>query len=82
MSVFLLIEKAAERVEMYHPRKRLEEYDTATQAYRESSMVKVAIEEVIAAEFCQALLAPVYEAYEDEKARILGKVPQASSSVV
>ena len=67
----LLIEKAAERVEMYHPRKRLEEYDTATQAYQESSMVKVAIEEVIAAEFCQALLAPVYEAYEDEKARIL-----------
>ena len=67
----LLIEKAGERVETYHPRKRLQEYDTATQAYQESSMVKVAIEEVIAAEFCQDLLAPVNAAYEDEKARIL-----------
>ena len=67
----LLIEKAAERVEMPHPRRRLEEYDTASEAYQESSMVKVAIEEVIAAEFCQELLAPVVEAYEDEKARIL-----------
>ena len=66
-----LIEKAAERVEMPHPRKRLEEYDTAREAYQESSMVKVAIEEVIAAEFCQELLAPVVEAYEDEKSRIL-----------
>ena len=67
----MLIEKAAERVETYHPRKRLEEYDTATEAYRESSMVKVAIEEVIAEEFCQDRLAPVTVAYEDEKARIL-----------
>ena len=68
----MLIEKAAERVETYHPRKRLEAYDTATEAYQESSMVKVAIEEVIAEEFCQDLLAPVTAAYEDEKARILG----------
>ena len=67
----MLIEKAAERVETYHPRKRLEEYDTATEAYQESSMVKVAIEEVIADKFCQDLLAPVVAAYEDEKARIL-----------
>ena len=67
----MLIEKAAERVETYHPRKRLEAYDTATEAYQESSMVKVAIEEVIAEEFCQDLLAPVTAAYEDEKARIL-----------
>ena len=67
----ILIEKAAERVETYHPRKRLEEYDAAIEAYRESSMVKVAIEEVIAEEFCQDRLAPVTAAYEDEKARIL-----------
>ena len=67
----MLIEKAGERVETYHPRKRLEEYDTATEAYQESSMVKVAIEDVIADEFCQDLLAPVVEAYEDEKSRIL-----------
>ena len=66
-----LIEKAAERVTLIHPRRRLEEYDTATEAYQESSMVKVAIEEVIAEQFCQELLAPVVEAYEDEKASIL-----------
>ena len=67
-----LIEKAAERVKLIHPRRRLEEYDTATEAYQESSMVKVAIEEVIADHFCQDQLAPIVEAYEDEKARIFG----------
>ncbi len=67
----MLIEKAAERVENHHPRKRLQEYQTPTEAYQESPMVKVAIEEVIAEEFCQDLLAPVVAAYEDEKARIL-----------
>ena len=67
----LLIEKAAERLKMPHPRKRLAEYETATEAYQESAMVKVAIEEVIADEFCKDRLAPVVEAYADEKARIL-----------
>ena len=66
-----LIQKAAERVTLIHPRRRLEEYDTATEAYQESSMVKVAIEEVIAEQFCKDRLAPIVEAYEDEKARIL-----------
>ena len=66
-----LIEKAAERVETYHPRKRLGESEKATEAYQESPMVKVAIEEVIAKEFCQDQLAPITEAYEDEEARIL-----------
>ncbi|MEG9862446.1 MAG: hypothetical protein V6Z81_08205 [Parvularculales bacterium] len=66
-----LIEKAAERVETYHPRRRLEEYDTATEAYRESTMVKVAIEEAIAEHFCYDKLAPILQNYQDEKARIL-----------
>ena len=70
----MLIEKAAERVETYHPRKRLEEYDTATEAHQESPMVKVAIDQVIAEEFCQDRLAPVTAAYEDEKARILADI--------
>ena len=35
-------------------------------------MVKAEIDGILAAEFCQALLAPVVEAYADEKARILG----------
>ena len=76
----LLIEKAGKRVETHHPRKRLEEYETATEAYQESPMVKVAIADVIADEFCQDRLAPVVEAYEDEKARILGDVPEKTKN--
>ena len=70
----LLIENAGECVETYHPRKRLQEYETATEAYQDSPMVKVAIDEVIAEEFCKDRLAPVTAAYADEKARILGDV--------
>ena len=66
-----LIENAAERVAFIHPRRRIQEYDTATEAYHDSTMVKVAIEEVIAEHFCQDRLAPIVEAYENEKARIL-----------
>ena len=66
-----LIEKAAERVTFVHPRRRIQEYDTATEAYQQSSMVKVAIEEVIAEHFCQDKLAPITQTYQDEKARIL-----------
>ena len=69
-----LIEKAAERVTLIHPRRRLEEYDTATEAYQESSMVKVAVEEVIADEFCKDRLAPIIAAYEDEKASVLADI--------
>ena len=36
--------------------------------------MKAEIDGILAAEFCQALLAPVVEAYADEKARILGSV--------
>ena len=66
-----LIEKAAERIKSIHPRQRIKKLSSATEAYQESSMVKVAIEEVIADHFCQDLLARVVEAYEDEKSRIL-----------
>ena len=66
-----LIEKAAERVETHHPRKRLQEYEKATEAYQKSPMVKVAIDEVIADDFCNDIIAPITEAYEHEKARIL-----------
>ena len=66
-----LIDNAAERVETHHPRKRLQEYEKATEAYQQSPMVKVAIDEVIAKEFCKDALAPITEAYEHEKARIL-----------
>ena len=71
-----LIQKAAERVETHHPRKRLEEYETAREAYQESPMVKVAIDEVIADEFCNERLAPVVAAYEAEKAHIFSEAGQ------
>ena len=70
----MLIEKAAERLTLIHPRRRLEEYDTVTEAYEESTMVKVAIEEVIAEQFCQDRLVSIVEGYEDEKARILADI--------
>ena len=69
-----LIEKAAERVNLIHPQRRLQEYDTATEAYRESVMVKSEIDSIIADQFCQDLIAPI-SAYEDEKAKILNDNP-------
>jgi len=50
---------------------RLCVYLTATEAYRESTMVKVAIEDAIAEHFCNDKLTPILENYQDEKARIL-----------
>ena len=44
---------------------------TARAAYQKGGMVAAEINGILAAEFCQDLLAPVVEAYEDEKARIL-----------
>ena len=68
----VLVERAAARIELPLIRKRLLEYDTALQAYKEIPMVKTEIDAILAEEFCQELLAPVVKAYEDEKDRILG----------
>lgn len=67
-----LIEHAATCIENPFVRNRLNEYSSPTEAYEERSMVKSEIDAIIAAEFCQELLAPVVAAYEDERARILG----------
>ena len=69
-----IVERAAERIELPLIRKRLLEYDTALQAYKEIPMVKAEIDAILADDFCQELLVPVVAAYEDEKARILGDV--------
>ena len=69
-----IVERAAERIELPLIRNRLLEYDTAMQAYKEFPMVKAEINEILADDFCQELLAPVVSAYEEEKARILGAV--------
>ena len=67
-----LVERAAERIQSYFVRERLLEHASAIEAYQKGGMVKADIDGILAAEFCQDLLAPVVEAYADEKARILG----------
>ena len=67
-----LVEAAAERVQAYIVRQRLEEHSTALAAYQKGGMVAAEINAILAAEFCQELLAPVVAAYEDERDRILG----------
>ena len=67
-----LVERAAERIQSYFVRERLLEHDSAIEAYQKGGMVKADIDGILAAEFCQELLAPMVEAYADEKARILG----------
>ena len=66
-----LVEAAAERIQSYIVRQRLDEQPSAMAAYQKGGMVAAEINAILAAEFCQALLAPVVAAYEDEKARIL-----------
>ena len=54
-------------------RERLLEHDSAMAVYQKGGMVKAEIDGILAAEFCQDILAPVNAAYEDEKARILAR---------
>ena len=66
-----LVERAAERIQSYIIRERLLRHASAIEAYQKGGMVKAEINGILAAEFCQDLLAPVVMAYEDEKRRIL-----------
>ena len=66
-----LVERAAERIQSYIIRERLLRHASAIEAYQKGGMVKAEINGILAAEFCQDLLAPVVVAYEDEKRRIL-----------
>ena len=66
-----LVEAAAERIQSYIVRQRLVEHPSAMEAYQKGGMVAAEINAILAAEFCQDLLAPVVAAYEDEKDRIL-----------
>ncbi|RKU22885.1 initiator RepB protein [Candidatus Poribacteria bacterium] len=65
-----LVEAAAERIQSYIVRQRLEAHDTPLAAYQKGGMVAAEINAILAAEFCQELLAPVIQQYEDEQARI------------
>ena len=66
-----LVERAAKHIHSYIVRERLLEHDSALAAYQKGGMVTAEINAILAAEFCQALLAPVVEAYQDERDRIL-----------
>ena len=67
-----LVEHAAERIQSYMVRERLLEHDSILDVYQKGGMVKAEIDGILAAEFCQDILAPTIATYEDEKARILG----------
>ena len=67
-----LVDAAAERVQSYIVRQRLNEHPTPIEAYQKGGMVTAEINAILAAEFCQDLIAPITTAYNDEKARILG----------
>ena len=67
-----LVERAAERIQSYIVRERLVEHPSAMEAYQKGGMVAAEINGILAAEFCQELLAPVVAAYQDERDRILG----------
>ena len=66
-----LVERAAEQIQSHIVRQRLELHETALAAYQEGGMVTAEINAILAEEFCQALIAPVLEQYEDEQARLL-----------
>ena len=65
-----LVDKAAERIQSYMVRERLDEHNSVIEVYQKGGMVKAEIDGILANEFCQDLLAPANAAYEDEKARI------------
>ena len=67
-----LVERAAEKIQSYMIRERLLEHDSVIEVYQRGGMVKAEIDGILAAEFCQELLAPVVAAYEAEKQRLEG----------
>ena len=69
-----LLEQAAAMISSGFIRDRLFEYNSVNEAYAAGGSVAGDINNILAKEFCADLVAPVYAAYEDEKARILGSV--------
>ena len=66
-----LLEQAAERIQSHYALERLANYNSLQEAYRDGGVVTAEINAILAEEFCADLLAPLYEVYETEKARIL-----------
>ena len=68
-----LLVQASERISARIIRRRLENYASVEEAYRDGGMVTAELNAILAEEFCTELLAPVSEVYETERARILGE---------
>ena len=68
-----LLKYASARIQSHFARERLASYNSLQEAYRDGGIVTAEINAILAAEFCQDLLAPVVETYENEKARIQGE---------
>ena len=68
-----LLAQAGASISAHIVRQRLESYASIEAAYQEGGMVTAEINAILAEEFCADLLAPLYEVYETEKARILGQ---------
>ena len=68
-----LVDAAAQRIQSYIVRQRLIEHPSPIEAYQKGGMVTAEINAILAAEFCQDLIAPVQTAYEDEKEKILAE---------
>ena len=66
-----IVEAAAARIQSYIVRQRLEAHPAAMWGYQKGGRVAAEINATVAKAFCQALLAPVAEVYEDEKRRLL-----------
>ncbi len=66
-----LLVQASAKIQSYIVRERLEKSHSLQEAYRNGGMVTAEINAILAEEFCADLLAPLYEVYETEKARIL-----------
>ena len=66
-----LLEQAIAKINSHIIRGRLNNYDSIQEAYQAGGMVTAEINAILAEEFCADLLAPLYEVYETEKARIL-----------
>ena len=66
-----LLEQAIAKSNAHIVRDRLKNYDSLQGAYQAGGMVTAEINAILTEEFCADLLAPLYEVYETEKARIL-----------
>lgn len=67
-----LLDQAAARIQSHYALARLPDYNSLQEAYRDGGLITAEINGILAEEFCQDLIAPIEEAYEAEKARILG----------